>query len=549
MQLLQETPELHENPTLHPFRSQFKRHTEFSMIDIEQRIVNNTVEFSKYGDILMYSYLYSDYLLVDSTFTWSSYISTIDVYIGEQLVNSYDIDYIVNIYPKFIVDTYAHSNYSKSSFFLPIPIPRIPMCALRYANVKLVVNFIKSLPNYKCFSVYSLLSDTDKGFLISNTHDIIIHQTQSKSINTDGSILLNHPIKFIYSDNIKPDTYVLNGSIFDIPNTQIYYTSQFFTQNDTVNIINIKTPVEIPNSVTSTVVKKLIYIFPENGNYYDIFNSDTQTFTRVTINQTLNFLYSVYDSLGYVLAIGEQTICIINTSTGTNVICNFTTPLYGPFYATIINGTVYAFGKKVFNSCLLNGTSTNNGKVYNNTETNFAYATSSGTLIIFYTTDGKFKTNAFDVTNINTPVSIFNIPYITSTTQFKNVSSSISVNSLIYYTPMSPTDNLIVAFNDEIIQNINIGYGISSGLYDGVNFIYLCPIGKVSLIVKLNIVSVLGLALFFCLKSNSQNPSGSLNFSQIESLSFPGIYSGTLNAVNYNILRIENGFGSILYAS
>lgn len=516
------------------------------MIDIQQRIVNNTVEFSKYGDVLMYSYLYSDYLLVDSSFTWSSYISSIDVYIGEQLVNSYDIDYIVNIYPKFIVETYTQSTYSDRSFFLPIPLPRIPTCALRYSNIKLVVNFIKSLPQYKCFSVYSLVSDEDKKFLLSNSHDIIIHQTQYKSINTDGSIILNHPIKFMYSNNIKPDRYVLNGTIFDIPNTQIYYTSRFF-QNRKISINTLKTPINIPNSVTSIQFGGLLYIFPETGNYYVTFNSANETFTQVSIGQTVNFLYSVVES-GFILAIGERTICIINTSTGTNIICTFTSPLYGPFYATIISGRVYIFGRKIFNSCLLDGTSQTNGTIYNNTETNFAYATKSGNLITFYTTDGKFRTNTLDVTNV-IPLSTFNLSYPTGVTQFKNVSSSIPVFNLIYYTPMSASDNLLIALDDEIIENINIGYGISSGVFNGTNFIYLCPIGNVSIILKLNVIALLSMTLFFCLNSNSQNPTGSLNFSRIESFSFPGIYSGSLSAVNYNILRIENGFGSILYAS
>ena len=549
MQLLQETPELHESPTLHPFRSQFKRHTEFSMIDIQQNIVNNTVEFSKYGDVLMYSYLYSDYLLVDSSFTWSSYISTIDFYIGEQLVNSYDIDYIVNIYPQFIVETYSHSVYSQNSFFLPIPIPRIPMCSLRYTKVKLVVNFIKRLPNYKCFSMYSLVSDEDKKFLISNPHDIIIHQTQSKSINTDGSIILNHPIKLIYSDNISTDKYVLNGTIFDIPNTQIYYTCRFFKNQfqQSSSIKLLKTPINLPNSVTSTVVGKLIYIFPETGNYYLIFNSVNETFTQKTIGQTLQFTYSVLDS-GVVLACGERSICVINPSTGTDIISTFSVNLIGVFYATIISGKVYAFGKRIFNSCLLNGTLDLSGRVYNNTETNFAYATKSGNLITFYTTDGKFKTNTYNVT-IDTPLSVFNLVNPIVETQFKYVSSAIQINNLVYYTPMSPTDNLLITLNDEILQSINIGYGISSGVFNDAKSVYLCPIGAVSEILKFDIVSVLSLALFFCLNSNSQNPSGSLNFSRVDSFSFPGIYSGTLNAVNYNILRIENGFGSILYAS
>ena len=56
----------------------------------------------------------------------------------------------------------------------------------------------------------------------------------------------------------------------------------------------------------------------------------------------------------------------------------------------------------------------------------------------------------------------------------------------------------------------------------------------------------------FCIMSSSLQPTGTLNFSRVDSVR---ILSQTTNitdpiyAVNYNILRIENGMAGLIYAN
>jgi hypothetical protein len=56
----------------------------------------------------------------------------------------------------------------------------------------------------------------------------------------------------------------------------------------------------------------------------------------------------------------------------------------------------------------------------------------------------------------------------------------------------------------------------------------------------------------FCLKTHSLQPTGTLNFSRLNSVK---LWSENLDidddifAVNYNILRINNGMAGILYAN
>jgi len=56
----------------------------------------------------------------------------------------------------------------------------------------------------------------------------------------------------------------------------------------------------------------------------------------------------------------------------------------------------------------------------------------------------------------------------------------------------------------------------------------------------------------FCLSTSSLQPTGTLNFSRLESakiMSESMPINDPIYAVNYNVLRIENGMAGLLYAN
>ena len=56
----------------------------------------------------------------------------------------------------------------------------------------------------------------------------------------------------------------------------------------------------------------------------------------------------------------------------------------------------------------------------------------------------------------------------------------------------------------------------------------------------------------FCLDTSKLQPTGSLNFSRLDSariVSDNGVFAKDVYAVNYNILRIENGMGGLMYSN
>jgi len=78
--------------------------------------------------------------------------------------------------------------------------------------------------------------------------------------------------------------------------------------------------------------------------------------------------------------------------------------------------------------------------------------------------------------------------------------------------------------------------------FDIVPSYYTCPVTTSSLNA---------FTIPFCLETNKLQPTGSLNFSRIDSarLVSSNNFVSTVYAVNYNILKIENGMGGLMYAN
>jgi hypothetical protein len=59
------------------------------------------------------------------------------------------------------------------------------------------------------------------------------------------------------------------------------------------------------------------------------------------------------------------------------------------------------------------------------------------------------------------------------------------------------------------------------------------------------------LVMPFCLDASKLQPTGTCNFSRMDSarLVSDAAINGAVYAVNYNILRIQNGMGGLLYAN
>jgi hypothetical protein len=79
-------------------------------------------------------------------------------------------------------------------------------------------------------------------------------------------------------------------------------------------------------------------------------------------------------------------------------------------------------------------------------------------------------------------------------------------------------------------------------------FYFHCPFSITTGLIKS------GFLYPFCLETNKLQPTGTLNFSRLDSARFvtdvaTGFNQTNIYAVNYNILRIQNGMGGLMYAN
>jgi hypothetical protein len=135
----------------------------------------------------------------------------------------------------------------------------------------------------------------------------------------------------------------------------------------------------------------------------------------------------------------------------------------------------------------------------------------------------------------------------------KNIASGTIIQDLTFNHPVkylassdTTTDGALTSPTNKIKLNIN-GLDVSNYKWGKPHFI------DVMSYYHTNFVTSPDFFLYcFCLSTSSLQPTGTLNFSRLTSAK---IMSETLPindpiyAVNYNILRIENGMGALLYAN
>lgn len=250
------------DPDVSFFKTNFKRHTNFSFFTQRQVIQGNptpggmsAIRFERFGDLLNYTFLTASYNGESNLIAnWSDVIDSTELYIGGQLIDKQDSVFTQEI----AIDTLATS-YSKSfpaslaggsgsqSFFYPFRfffcehwMSSIPLVALQYHDVEIRIKWSTNFDtNLKCEvnSAYICLDEDERKQFASKPIDMLIFQVQ-KSVASNNKIhelVFNHPVKFIASSNVTTNALVsrtnkikLEANGVDITDENIsvpYYTS------------------------------------------------------------------------------------------------------------------------------------------------------------------------------------------------------------------------------------------------------------------------------------------------------------------------------------
>ena len=135
----------------------------------------------------------------------------------------------------------------------------------------------------------------------------------------------------------------------------------------------------------------------------------------------------------------------------------------------------------------------------------------------------------------------------------KNVASGTTVQELTFNHPVkylassnTTTDSALTSATNKVKLNIN-GVDLSNYKWGKPHFI------DVMHYYHTNFVASPDFFLYpFCLSTSSHQPTGSLNFSRISSAKIMSESMDIIDpiyAINYNILRVENGMAALLYAN
>lgn len=188
------------NPEATFFVSRFKRHVQFSQTLQEQAIVGtptrngvSTVKLERKGDLISYVYLtFSNYL-----FEWFTYITSVELLVGGQVIDKHDARYTNFIAPVITSNSYAKSRHSGIFFpdsttgerFYPLYFScfnnwesAIPLVALQYHDVELRITWRNPSANFPgewgVLANYIYLDKEERKFFNTRPHNMLITQVQ-----------------------------------------------------------------------------------------------------------------------------------------------------------------------------------------------------------------------------------------------------------------------------------------------------------------------------------------------------------------------------------
>lgn len=208
------------NPEISFFRSNYKRHVNFSQAVLSQVVTGtpapgdvSVVEFTKKGDLLSYVYLTKKVNGVLQPTITSRDIDRVELLVGDQIVDTLTTDQMVSLrnfnekYPKSHRGTEDASgnlgfenlyHYPLGFFFCENTSACIPLVALQYHSVRIRITWgqgATSADVYECWSNYINL-DVDERDNAIKPRDILI--TQHQESPTGRELIFNNPVPFIF---------------------------------------------------------------------------------------------------------------------------------------------------------------------------------------------------------------------------------------------------------------------------------------------------------------------------------------------------------------
>lgn len=551
-------------PEISFFRSNYKRYTHYANT-VERQIIQgqptaggiSTIRFEKKGDLLSYVYFTArdSFGSLVSNLDWSKVIDKVELLIGGQVIDTQDFEYMTDIEPVVGAQTFSqrYLNNSGTSLtnqvgpFLPLKFffckdwsVALPLIGLQFHDVEIRITWSSSLSTTVTFGT---------------TTNPVLSAIPQASVNV-FSIAAALQVSPNVSNIVVQQT---SGPLF--PGMMILAGGQ----NTSTNPAIIQT---VSNLVAGSAFSNVGIAFSNASN--------TSITTLFSAGASLNVYAPVASSAVFgpvALATGATSATlslnrIVSPTTGTGpAIGQYVAGLpFSPAYVTAVSGSSVTLGfpALVQDTVIPNlrvvsfftGTA-NSTTTYSQLQfqawSNFIhldqgereyFAKSAHDLLVTQVTRVPISNNPVQELALAHPIKFLAFPSVSYSTVYANGAGSAVATNYQLKTQINGVDvgesRFLPAFVDHA-QYYNTPFG----------YMHNNAVANVAIIS-------------YALDTSKLQPTGTLNFSRLDTfrlvapsslpngilgLTNSAISSPYLYAVNYNVLRIQNGLGGLLYAN
>jgi len=562
-------------PEVSFYRSNYKRYTHYSN-SVERQVIQgapiangiSTIRFEKKGDLLSYVFLTAR----DNNgagivgLDWSKVIDKVELYIGGQIVDTHDFEYMTDIEPivgartfseRYLNNNSTTLNNQKASFF-PLKFffckewsVALPLIGLQFHDVELRITWSPYLTQNitigpTTYPVLSVPNATINAFSVvqgslpfSNTANLVVSQTTGPLF--PGMLLTSA------TSNLQANVVVIQGfSANAVTGSSNIAWSNIMIAGSNTGVINaaaiFSTSVGGSLSAYAPVVSAQVPLAIAAG-------TAASTTKSITLTQISSYGGTGSIVVGqYVAGVpwaGPVYVSSTSNIANSNVTVTYPSQVTGP----VLAGTTISFFTGTSN------TTTAYSQVQYIAWSNFVYldqserdwfAKEKQDLLITQVQRIVMGTNPVQELALAQPVKFIAFPCVNYNQIFANGAGSTT------------------AANYQLKTQVNgVDVGDSRHMFHWVDVAqyYNTPYGYIhnNQVANVAIIS-------YCLDTSKLQPTGTLNFSRLDNFrlvvpstltnGIQGLASTSINyptqylyAVNYNVFRIQNGLGSLLYAN
>jgi hypothetical protein len=560
-------------PEVSFYRSNYKRYTHYAN-SVERQVIQgtpiangiSTIRFEKKGDLLSYVYFTArDNNGAGITgLDWSKVIDKVELYIGGQIVDTQDFEYMADIEPivggRTFSERYLNLNPSgpnnqKNSFF-PLKFffckewsLALPLIGLQFHDVEIRITWspylnqnitvgpttypVLSAPN----GTVNVFSVSQGSFAYSNTANLVTSQTIGPLF--PGMLLASA------TSNLQANVVVVQGFSSNATATLTSNAawSNIFIAGSNTGVINaasiFSASVGGALSAYAPVASAQIPLAVAAG---------TSAATTSTLTLTQVSSYSGAGSLAigqYVAGLPFNGPIYVSNILGSTIIVTYPSQIPGP----ILAGTTVSFFTGTSNTVTpysqLQYLAWSNFVYLDQSERDW-FAKEKQDLLITQVQRVVMGSNPVQELALAQPVKFIAFPCVNYNQIYANGAGSVAAANYQLKTQVNGVD---VGDSRHMVHWVDIPQ------------YYNTPYGYIHNNTTANVAII-----SYCLDTTKLQPTGTLNFSRLDNfrLVVPSTLTGGLAAlanpninypvqylyaVNYNIFRIQNGLGSLLYAN